>query len=41
MLRAGQRYREFREDMKAIRAIDQEEKQILMALARERAIRYK
>lgn len=40
MLRAGERYREFREDMKQLRAIDLEEKRILMALAKERAIRY-
>ena len=40
MLRAGERYREFREDMKLLRAIDLEEKRILMALAEVRAIRY-
>ena len=40
MLRAGKRYREFREDMKQLRAIDLEEKRILMALAEVRAIRY-
>jgi hypothetical protein len=40
MLRAGERYRELREDMKQLRAIDLEEKQILMALAELRAIRY-
>ena len=40
MLRAGERYREFREDMKQLRAIDSEEKRILMALAEKRAIRY-
>ena len=40
MLRAGERYREFREDMKQLRAIDLEEKRILMALAEVRAIRY-
>lgn len=40
MLKAGERYREFREDMKQLRAIDLEEKRILMALAEERAIRY-
>ncbi len=41
MLRAGKRYRKFREDMKRLRAIDRQEKQILMALAEGRAIRYK
>lgn len=41
MLRAGERYREFRKDMKQLRAIDLEEKRILMALAEGRAIRYK
>jgi hypothetical protein len=40
MLRAGERYREFREDLKQLRAIDLEEKRILMALAEARAIRY-
>lgn len=40
MLKAGERYREFREDMKQLRAIDLEEKRILMALAEVRAIRY-
>ena len=40
LLQAGERYREFREDLKQLRAIDQEEKQILMALAEARAIRY-
>ena len=40
MLRAGERYREFREDMKQLRAIDLEEKRILMALSEVRAIRY-
>ena len=40
MLRAGERYREFREDMRQLRAIDLEEKRILMALAEVRAIRY-
>lgn len=40
MLKAGERYREFREDLKRLRAIDLEEKQILMALAEVRAIRY-
>jgi hypothetical protein len=40
MLRAGECYREFREDLKQLRAIDLEEKRILMALAEVRAIRY-
>jgi len=40
MLRAGQGYRQFREDMKQLRAIDREEKRILLALAEERAIHY-
>ncbi len=40
MLRAGERYRQFRDDIKRLRAIDSEEKQILMALADVRAIRY-
>ena len=40
MLRAGQRYREYRQDLKQIRAIDRREKQILMALMEARAIRY-
>jgi hypothetical protein len=41
MLKAGERYREFREDMMALRAIDLEEKRILMAIAEVRAIDYK
>ena len=41
MLSAGKRYRKFREDMKRLRAMDKQEKQILMALAEGRAIRYK
>ena len=40
LLRAGQRYREFRQDLQALRALDQREKQILMALLDMRAIRY-
>jgi hypothetical protein len=40
VLRAGQNYKRFREDMKTLRAIDKEEKQILMALAEIRSIRY-
>ena len=40
MLKAGDRYRQFRDDMKRLRAIDSEEKLILMALARGRAIQY-
>lgn len=37
---AGKYYREFREDMKRLRAIDSQEKQILMALKELRALRY-
>ncbi len=37
---AGENYRRFREDLKQLRAIDREEKQILLALAETRAIRY-
>ena len=40
LLRAGQRYREFRQDLQELRAIDQREKQILMALLDARAIHY-
>jgi hypothetical protein len=40
LLKAGERYREFREGMKRLRAIDREEKQILMALAQYRALHY-
>jgi len=40
MLRAGENYREFREALKRLRAIDKQEKQILMALAEKRAIHY-
>lgn len=40
MLQAGANYREFRQDMKELRAIDTDEKQILMALAQLRAVRY-
>ena len=40
MQQAGERYREFREQMKQLRAIDRQEKQILMALMQMRAIRY-
>lgn len=40
LLRAGERYRVFRKDMKRLRAIDREEKQIFVALAEGRAIRY-
>ena len=40
MLRAGECYRQFREDLKRLRAIDLEEKRILMALAQARAIHY-
>ena len=38
--KAGGRYREFRDRMKRLRAIDKEEKQILMALAQYRALHY-
>lgn len=41
MLQAGERYREFRNDIKRLRAIDLEEKRILMAFADSRAVRYK
>jgi hypothetical protein len=40
MLQAGERYREFRQDLKQLRAIDLEEKRILVALAEVRAIHY-
>jgi hypothetical protein len=40
MLRAGERYREFRKHMQRLRAIDLEEKRSLVALAEGRAIRY-
>jgi len=40
MLRAGERYREFRDDIKRLRAIDFEEKQILVAISHLRAINY-
>ncbi len=40
MLRAGERYRQFREDLKRLRAMDREEKKILMALAETRAVHY-
>lgn len=38
--KAGERYRAFREDLKQLRAIDRREKEILMALRDQRAIRY-
>ena len=38
---AGKHYREFREDIKQLRAIDRREKEILMALRDLRAIHYK
>ena len=41
LLKAEKRYREFRQDLKQLRAIDKQEKQILMALAKQRGIRYK
>lgn len=40
MLRAGDLYREFREAIKRLRAIDNQEKQILVALAEGRAVHY-
>lgn len=40
MLRAGKKYRLFREAIKELRAIDKQEKQILMALRDARAILY-
>lgn len=40
MLQAGDRYREFRGDLKQLRAIDRREKQILMALLEMQAIHY-
>lgn len=40
LLRAGDRYREFREDLKQLRAIDRREKEILMALRELRALHY-
>lgn len=39
--RAGERYRQFRKDLRQLRAIDQREKQVLMALMEARTIRYK
>jgi len=38
--KAGERYRQFRDDLKQLRAIDQREKQILMAIRDRRALRY-
>ena len=40
MLKAGERYRSFRKGLQRLRAIDSEEKQILMAIAEERAVHY-
>ncbi|MFQ6047435.1 MAG: DUF6788 family protein [Gemmatimonadales bacterium] len=40
LLRAGRRYRHFRQDLSRLRAIDRHEKGILTALMRARAIRY-
>lgn len=40
MQRAGDGYRQFRDDMKQLRAIDREEKRILLALAHGRAVHY-
>ena len=41
LLRAGQCYREFREDLKQLRAIDRREKEILMAIRDQRALHYR
>ncbi|MEW6747463.1 MAG: hypothetical protein AB1486_32430 [Planctomycetota bacterium] len=38
--RAGERYREFRQDLQQLRAIDLNEKRILLALAEVRATHY-
>jgi len=40
LLRAGERYRRFRADLKRLRAIDAREKEILMALKEMRALKY-
>ena len=40
LIRAGEAYRQFRGDLQQLRAIEQEEKRILMAILRARAIRY-
>ena len=40
MTRAGEQYRQFREDLKELRAINGREKQILLALRDARSIRY-
>lgn len=40
MLRADERYREFREGVRQLRATDLEEKRILIALSEPRAIWY-
>lgn len=41
MRKAGERYRAFRKGLQRLRAIDSEEKRILMAIAEERAVHYK
>ena len=41
MQKAGENYRQFREELKLLRAIDLREKEILMALRDMRAIHYK
>ena len=41
MQRAGEAYRRFRDCLKQLRAIDREEKQILMAIMESRGITYK
>lgn len=40
VLRAGERYRQFRQDLKRLRTIDSREKEILVALRDRRALRY-
>ncbi len=40
LLEAGKHYREFRKDLKQLRAIDRREKEILMALRDLRALHY-
>jgi len=40
LLRAGERYRDFRDGLQRLRAMDRREKEILMALRGLRALRY-
>ncbi len=40
MMESGRRYRSFRKGLQRLRAIDSEEKRILMAIAKERAVHY-